>query len=87
MKVAVGTIFPKAGDFCWAPDEMNPDRIVIGIPSVGRVSLRVVRGNDLGTPQVWGWDGNIDQPTLTPSIDSKGDGGAWHGHMVNGELK
>lgn len=35
---------------------------------------------------IWGWDGNTEKPTITPSIDcSKGCG--WHGHIINGELR
>jgi len=42
---------------------------------------------------VWGWDGNLDCPTITPSInciaekDGKPTGGCgWHGHITNGEI-
>jgi hypothetical protein len=51
---------------------------------------------DRSTPDrlcVWGWDGNMDQPTITPSIncisekDGKPTGGCgWHGHITNGEI-
>ncbi len=46
---------------------------------------------------VWGWDGNRDRPTLTPSInciaekDGKPTGGCgwhgWHGFITSGILK
>lgn len=43
---------------------------------------------------VWGWDGNMDRPTITPSIncisekDGKPTGGCgWHGHITAGEMK
>ncbi len=42
---------------------------------------------------IWGWDGNLDKPTLTPSIncitekDGKPTGGCgWHGHIINGVI-
>lgn len=42
---------------------------------------------------IWGWDGNLERPTLTPSIDciavkdGKPTGGCgWHGHITNGEI-
>jgi hypothetical protein len=35
------------------------------------------------TTHVWGWDGNLDRPTFTPSIHHPG---FWHGHMVAGQL-
>ena len=43
---------------------------------------------------IWAWDGNIDRPTLTPSInciaekDGKPTGGCgWHGFITNGIMK
>jgi len=42
---------------------------------------------------IWGWDGNMENPTITPSIncisekDGKPTGGCgWHGHITNGAL-
>ena len=32
----------------------------------------------------WHWNGNIDRPTLSPSIHHVG---CWHGHLVDGVLK
>ena len=50
------------------------------------------------TEPAWRWDGNLDKPTLTPSIDQKKFDGKdekgdpiftriWHGHMVAGNLE
>ena|SRR2546429_9400233 len=43
---------------------------------------------------VWGWDGNMERPTLTPSInciaekDGKPTGGCgWHGFITNGVMR
>jgi hypothetical protein len=43
---------------------------------------------------VWGWDGNLERPTLTPSInciaekDGKPTGGCgWHGFVALGVMK
>lgn len=43
---------------------------------------------------IWGWDGNADKPTLTPSInciaekDGKPTGGCgWHGFITLGVMK
>jgi hypothetical protein len=43
---------------------------------------------------IWGWDGNLDKPTLTPSInciaekDGKPTGGCgWHGFITSGIIK
>lgn len=42
---------------------------------------------------IWGWDGNFDSPTITPSInclsekDGKPAGGCgWHGFITNGTI-
>ena len=87
-KVPVGTLFPKEGEFCWAPSEETPERIVLGLP-VGVVRLKVVRGPDPGYFQMWGWNGDLERPTLIPSIDSNyGDGEwqRWHGYLRDGTL-
>lgn len=43
---------------------------------------------------IWAWDGNVERPTLTPSInciaekDGKPTGGCgWHGYITNGVLR
>lgn len=36
-------------------------------------------------PNAWGWDGNIETPTITPSIDI--NRGHWHGYLTNGVFK
>lgn len=43
---------------------------------------------------IWGWDGNKERPTLTPSInciaekDGKPTGGCgWHGFITNGVMR
>lgn len=35
---------------------------------------------------VWAWDGNLERPTLTPSINCVG-GCGWHGHITNGVIR
>lgn len=39
---------------------------------------------DPESPHVWGWNGDAEKPTLTPSIDCKD---CWHGHIVDGVMK
>ena len=87
MKVAVGTEFPKAGDFCW-DDETNPKRISIGIPSIGTVPLRVKRVKRVKEPGMpyWGWDGNIDYPTIITIIEIAFGTTSWRGYMLKGKL-
>jgi hypothetical protein len=45
-------------------------------------------------PNVWAWDGNVEHPTITPSInciaekDGKPTGGCgWHGWITKGRMK
>lgn len=35
--------------------------------------------------KAWAWDGNWDEPTLTPSI-LRGDGCHWHGYLRKGKF-
>jgi hypothetical protein len=37
-------------------------------------------------PPVWKWDGNLDKPTVTPSIEFLA-GCRWHGHLTEGVFK
>lgn len=55
--------------------------------------VHVPRPED-GKLNVWGWDGNLDRPTITPSInciaekDGKPTGGCgWHGFITSGVIK
>ena len=41
---------------------------------------RDAQGQNGGIAQ-WEWDGNLDNPTFTPSINC---GGCWHGFIENG---
>ncbi len=44
--------------------------------------IHVCRGNAPDS-HVWGWDGNFDRPTVTPSIWEKG---VWHGYLTAGRF-
>lgn len=50
--------------------------------------LSVYRAGEPKPPHGWLWDGNLDRPTLSPSI-ACGDPEArdWHGHMREGRLE
>ena len=43
-----------------------------------------VRDDRQTPPGVWGWDGDEDKPTATPSILI--GNGHWHGYLTNGEF-
>lgn len=47
--------------------------------------LRIRRGAADEATGRWGWDGNMEEPTLTPSIACDRRCG-WHGTVVKGEM-
>jgi hypothetical protein len=55
-----------------------PDRCFICLP-IARDPSKAEKGE----LPVWGWDGNEEKPTLTPSIDTKDH---WHGWLRAGRL-
>lgn len=63
-----------------------------GCDSRGSLPFIQYRGDGHSNPQ-WDWDGNVEKPTLKPSIaHSVGDGKGgmvehWHGYLTNGEFK
>jgi hypothetical protein len=54
--------------------------------------LPIVIGESIPSPARWGWNGNKEAPTLTPSIlinGGDGNGGRveyWHGYLTDGKL-
>lgn len=79
-KVEVGKM-ELPGDFCFDEDFSH---IYVWLPGVsGPDSLRIQKGPP-GGDRVWGWDGNTEAPTLTPSIH---DQNHWHGYLKAGRLE
>ena len=79
------------GDFAWDFDseetggsrKSESAHIYICLPCDRHMScIKIVRGNS-NAERVWGWDGNEDKPTLTPSILLPGQ---WHGWLRAGRL-
>jgi Family of unknown function (DUF6527) len=82
-------LLDKAGEFAWAdengkryimialpqPTPENPDNYIINY-------IPVIFGSNI-SGKSWGWDGNEDKPTLTPSIHCVGH---WHGWVRAGIL-
>lgn len=55
--------------------------------------IRICNGQKPNSQKTWGWDGNVEQPTLTPSINclsrdpKTGEelaGCGWHGYLKEG---
>lgn len=69
------------GDFCFDRDF---EYIYLILPGMNRPdSLRIQKGSP-GGPRVWGWDGDEEKPTITPSIHAPGE---WHGFLRAGRLE
>lgn len=78
----------QIGDFCWnRHQDGSVDGIIINAPEVGGGSRGIVFipvQHGANSPcKHWGWDGNEDMPTLTPSVHWIGH---WHGYLTAGRL-
>jgi hypothetical protein len=79
----------NVGEFAWG-DENGVRYIMIALPCPRADApdnyimnyLPVINGGNMPGKR-WGWDGNEDAPTLTPSIHCIGH---WHGWVRNGAL-
>lgn len=74
----------RPGDFYLHPIEgMGGDTCIhVMLPGSTFIALPIQRGSAPGN-RIWGWDGNEETPTLTPSIHTIGH---WHGFLTNGRL-
>lgn len=71
----------QPGDFTFDDDFSH---IYLWLPGLnGPESLQIQRGES-DKDRIWGWDGNEDKPTLTPSIQTIGH---WHGFLRAGRLE
>lgn len=71
----------RPGDFCFADDFSY---LYLWLPGdSGPDAIRIDRNGDTGKARHWGWDGNEDKPTLTPSILAHD---VWHGFLIAGVL-
>jgi hypothetical protein len=74
----------RPGDFSWGAEYEGKRCLYICLPGDARMdAIRVQRGAP-GGDRVWGWDGNEEKPTITPSIHSVG---SWHGWLRAGRLE
>jgi len=65
-----GTPTEETHIYIWIPGMSGPD------------AIRITRGPS-ANPRIWGWDGDEELPTLTPSIHATGE---WHGYLTDGKL-
>lgn len=81
----------RPGEFCWQPEKVEAHDgsgviryLYICMPGDNTTTaLRCWQGPDRGIEREWGWDGNEDKPTLTPSLLNPGQ---WHGYLTAGRL-
>ena len=71
----------RPGDFCFDDER---EHLFVMLPGQIAIDAIPIQRGPQGGPRVWGWDGNEENPTLTPSILSPG---AWHGFLRNGILE
>jgi len=73
------------GDFYFKPVQgMNGETcLYVMLPGRTFICIGVARGPSTA-PKVWGWDGNEDTPTLTPSIHAIDH---WQGFLTAGRLQ
>ncbi|MDX2234310.1 MAG: DUF6527 family protein [Hyphomonadaceae bacterium] len=77
---------PRVGDFFWIVDGVGRRRLAVNIPygnlrGYSFSEWTIGHANHCGAQ--WSWDGNIDVPTLTPSLHAIG---VWHGFVRAGQL-
>ena len=78
----------EPGCFEWLiwDDEKHPRRLHFVCPcGCGAIGGVVVRGDATKEP-IWEWDGNLDKPTITPSIRFL-DKCCWHGYLTAGVFR
>jgi len=76
----------RPGDFFWS-ETKEGRRMHVAVPATSRQSdtwtLSDIPVSRSGGGKDWEWDGIVDKPTISPSLDVKG---IWHGFIRNGKL-
>ncbi len=75
--------FEQPGDFC-IEERAGTAYLYIVFPGMTVPDAIEIKRGAQGGPRVWGWDGNKDAPTLTPSLNLIG---VWHGYLKAGVLE
>ena len=73
------------GDFAWSSDFKMMFMLLPGesLPAAGVRVIRSSEDSQADRPR-WVWDGNVEAPTLTPSLYLPG---VWHGYLTDGVFK
>jgi Family of unknown function (DUF6527) len=83
------------GHFYWSVDETDGERLLwMKLPRQDddpQGSACIIPVRPTADTPAWGWDGNIEKPTLTPSVfhdpQNPESPHHWHGFIQNGEMK
>ena len=81
----------RPGDYYIKPaDPTDPElhHLGLGLPTAGVQAftfseIKIKTNGDPKREHHWGWDGNKERPTLTPSVHAVGH---WHGYVRDGSL-
>ena len=87
----------RAGDFVFKDldchditDPAKVDTLEFTCPRTGKYCGSILVGHqvkpNMGSTPTWKWDGNLERPTLEPSINCV-SGCGWHGHLQQGEWR
>lgn len=77
------------GDFMWSgrkDSSDKPTRLIFNCPCGCGSFPGVHVGGEPGNQPVWNWNGDMEKPTITPSIQIIG-GCKLHGFLTNGVFK
>lgn len=82
--LAVGSFWWRDYEGYWWFHAIMPGTVHDKTPTA-YCAVPVQGGPALPKAQAWDWDGNIERPTLTPSLWLWGRKG-WHGHVTAGVM-
>lgn len=75
----------RPGDFFWTHVDPDHTRYIIYLcPNGQHCGVPILPGR-LPNGAGWAWNGNLNKPTLTPSINCVG-GCRWHGFITAGVM-
>lgn len=77
------TLHPKMG---YTPEGVNEIRFPCRGERFDSCVIKLTLGDADEKSARWHWDGNMDEPTITPSIGCDKRCG-WHGSITKGEIK
>lgn len=83
----------EPGTACWGPpregeDPVSPKRLYYVCPCGCSEWRQIPVRMEGAAGTAWVWNGDVDRPTLTPSIQhvaNRADKCSWHGFLTNGE--